>query len=369
MDTPARTTKRRIGLMTGGGDCPGLNPVICAVVKRAESLGLEIVGIEDAFHGLLEPGPRHATRTLTSDDVAGLVCRGGTLLGTSNRSNPFKWATPDGEVDRSKEAVSKANSLGIEGLVTAGGDGSMLIARRLSALGLPVIGVPKTIDNDLAGTDQTFGFDTARAIATDAVDKLHTTAEAHDRVMVLEVMGRDAGFIALECGLAGGADVVLLPEIPYRIEPVVEAIRRRIERGRRFTICVVAEGAKPLGGAVSVEAGAEAIPGRGVVKLGGAGKVLADAIARHVELEVRVTVLGHLQRGGPPSAYDRLLGSRVGAKAAELAAAGTWNRCVVLKGTEIVDVAMTPEVTAARGVDPKGQLCELARGLGICLGE
>jgi 6-phosphofructokinase 1 len=358
--------------MTGGGDCPGLNAVIRSVVKRATGLGHEILGIEDAFRGLLDPGPLRV-RTLDHQSISGLLPRGGTMLGTSNRANPFRFPVKEGgsvvERDLSRLAVQRLRELGVEGLLCAGGDGSMNILCQLADLGLKGIGIPKTIDNDLNGTDQTFGFDTARNIATDAVDKLHTTAESHDRVMVLEVMGRNAGFLALESGLAGGADVILIPEIPWRAEAVLAAIRRRQANGRSFSIAVVAEGAAPLGGGQSVADEADRIPGRGVVRLGGAGKVLADAIAAHIDLEVRVTVLGHLQRGGSPSPYDRLLGSRCGAHAVTLADRGQWNRVVVLKGTEITDVALSPEVTRQRSVDPHGELCRLARQLGVSLGE
>jgi 6-phosphofructokinase 1 len=360
----------RIGLMTGGGDCPGLNAVIRAVVKRLVGLGHEVVGIERAFHGLFEDD---GVRPLTLESISGILPRGGTILGTSNRSNPFQFPVKEGgklvERDVSDEALRRIERLGLEGVVVVGGDGSMSIARRMSEKGLKVVGVPKTIDNDLAGSDQTFGFDTARAIATDAVDRLHSTAEAHDRVMVLEVMGRNAGFIALEAGIAGGADVILIPEIPWKLGPVVEAIKRRQARGRSFSIAVVAEGARPDGGAQAVEASAESMPGRGVVRLGGAGKVLADALAREVELEVRVTVLGHLQRGGTPSAFDRLLGSRLGAHAGTLVSEGRWNRLVVLKGVSVTDAALEPAVTAERHVDPRGEIANVARELGICLGE
>lgn len=362
----------RFALMTGGGDCPGLNAVIRAVVKTATALGDEVLGIEDAFHGLLDT-TRDGVRRLDNDAVSGILPKGGTILGTSNRSNPFRFPvkTPTGwvEKDLSDEAMRRFAQLGVDGLIVAGGDGSLDIARQLEPKGLKVIGVPKTIDNDLSGTDQTFGFDTARSIATDAVDKLHTTAESHDRVMVLEVMGRNSGFIALESGLAGGADIICIPEIPWRYEAVVEAIHRRQKRGRSFSIAVVAEGATPVGGAQAVAEEATKTPGRGVVRLGGAGKVLADAIAEHVDLEVRVTVLGHLQRGGITSAYDRILGSRVGSQAAVLAHEGKWGRVVVLRGTEIKDVPLTKEITTQRLVDPDGELCQLARRLGICLGE
>lgn len=365
---------RRIGLMTGGGDCPGLNAVVRAVVKRAPELGLEIVGLEDAFRGILEPG-RKGYRVLDADAVSGILYRGGTILGTSNRSNPFIYPVrqPDGrvvETDRSQELVERLlGDLKLEGLIVAGGDGSLEICRRLRPFGLRTIGVPKTIDNDLSMTDQTFGFDTARNTATDAVDRLHTTADSHDRVMILELMGRNSGFLALEAGLAGGADVILLPEIPYDPDAVVRKIKSRMERGRTFSICVVAEGAFPKGGTQAIESTAEQVVGRGVVKLGGAGKQLGDLLADRVELEVRVTVLGHLQRGGTTSAFDRILGTRMGAHAVALAADGRWDRVVVLRGQTLEDVPLSAEVTMQKKVDPKGQLVETARQMGICLGE
>lgn len=364
---------KRIGLMTGGGDCPGLNAVVRAVVKRAPELGVEVIGLEDAFRGLLEPG-RQGWRVLDADGISGILGKGGTILGTSNRANPFIYPVlqPDGsyvETDVSEELAQRLHALGIEGLIVAGGDGSLDIAQRLGAYGIKTIGVPKTIDNDLSLTDQTFGFDTARNTATDAVDRLHTTADSHDRVMILELMGRNSGFLALEAGLAGGADVILLPEIPYDPEAVVRKIQSRMARGRTFSIAVVAEGAYPRGSGPSVESTAEEVPGRGVVKLGGAGKQLADLIADRVALEVRVTVLGHLQRGGSPSAFDRILGTRMGAHAMTLIQEDRWNRVVVLRGQDLTDVPLTPQVTEQKRVDPFGQLCETARQMSICLGE
>lgn len=358
----------RIGIMTGGGDCPGLNAVVRAVVKRGLALGHELIGIEYGFRGLVEPG---LARPLSHADISGILPRGGTILGTSNRANPFAYPVTEGdavvEKDLSDQAIGRARELRLDGLIAAGGDGTLLLARKLMEKGLPIVGVPKTIDNDLTGTDQTFGFATARDIATEAVDRLHSTAEAHDRVMVLEVMGRNSGFIALESGIAGGADVVLIPEIPYRLEAVVEKIQQRKAMGRRFSIAVIAEGAHPAGGQQSIEE--EATPGRGVVRLGGSGRHLAEALADAINLEVRVTVLGHLQRGGSPSAFDRLLASRLGAHAITLVEEGRWGHVAVLRGSDITDIPITEEVTTQKQVDPNGQLCQLARQLGISLGE
>jgi 6-phosphofructokinase 1 len=271
------------------------------------------------------------------------------------------------EEDRSCEALDRYGSLELDGMIVAGGDGTMAIAEGLTHLGMRVVGCPKTIDNDLSGTDVTFGFDSARSICKEAIDRLHTTAESHERVIVVEVMGRNAGFLALESGLAGGADVILVPEIPYRLEPIVEKIRRRGERGRSFSIVVVAEGAIPLGGDVAVAATAAESPGRGVVRLGGAGKRLAEALAATVEAEVRVIVLGHLQRGGGPSALDRLLATRLGARAIDLVAAGRWNRVVVVRGNALTELPLA-QAAGVRTVDPNGELVLLARALDVCLG-
>ena len=360
----------RLGVLTGGGDCPGLNALIRAVVKRGTlEFGHEFVGIADGYRGLMEPD---LAQPLTREDIRGILPRGGTILGTSNKANPFRWAVQEAgrwvERDLSDVAVARVKELGLDGLVAIGGDGTLSIAWQLSQKGVQVVGCPKTIDNDLTGTDQTFGFDTARAICTDAVDKLHTTAESHERVMVLEVMGRNAGFLALESGLAGGADVILIPEIPYRLEPILEKLHRRQHRKRSFSIIVVAEGAYPAGGSVSVEAKAEATPGRGVVRLGGAGKQLADALSEQVGAEIRVTVLGHLQRGGGPTAADRLLATRFGAKVMDLVRDGQWGHVVGLQGRDIVPVALQAS-TKDRRVDVHGELVRFARSIGTCLGD
>lgn len=362
--------KLRLGILTGGGDCPGLNAVIRAVVKRGSlEFGHEFVGIADGYRGLCEPG---LASPLTRDDTRGILHKGGTILGTSNKANPFGYAMKvDGkwiEKDLSDEAVKRYHELGLDGLVAIGGDGTLRIAYQLSQKGMKIVGVPKTIDNDLTGTDQTFGFDTARWICTDALDKLHTTAEAHERVMVLEIMGRYAGFLTLESGMAGGADVILIPEIPYSLEPIIAKIGRRQHRNRSFTIIAISEGAFPAGGSMSVADSAAAIPGRGVVRLGGAGKALADALSKQVEAEIRVTVLGHLQRGGGPTAYDRLLATRFGAKALDLIRDGQWNHMVGLLGTEIVPVPLSPN-TKDRHVDVKGDMVRFARSIGIVFGD
>jgi 6-phosphofructokinase 1 len=362
--------RTRLGVLTGGGDCPGLNALIRAVVKRGIlEFGYEFVGIEDGYVGLCEPD---RASPLTIEDTRGILPKGGTILGTSNKANPFQYPVKEGdhylEKDLSGVALRRYRELGLDGLVAVGGDGTLSIAHQLGKLGMKVVGCPKTIDNDLTGTDLTFGFDTARAICTDAVDKLHTTAESHDRVMVLEVMGRHAGFLALESGLAGGADVILIPEIPYQVGPVVEKIKRRYGRHRSFSIIVVSEGAHPLGGTVSVVAQSGDVPGRGVVRLGGAGKVAADLIASHIDAEIRVTVLGHLQRGGGPTAADRLLATRFGCRVLDLVQEGMWDHMVGLRGGEMVPVPLAA-TTKSRRVDPNGELVRFAKSLGINFGD
>jgi phosphofructokinase-like protein len=362
---------KRIGVLTGGGDCPGLNAVIRAVVKHASALGWEVYGFEDGFVGVVED--RLPPRRLDLDAVRGILAKGGTILGTSNKANPFAYPVLRGDSfvleDVSDQALRRLEWLGIDALIAIGGDGTLKIAHGLAQKGLPVVGCPKTIDNDLSETDQTFGFDTARTTATDAVDKLHTTAESHDRVMLLEVMGRDTGHLALHAGLAGGADAILIPEIPYRVEPIVEQIRRRSRRGRTFSIIVVAEGARPVGGEQAVVESATATPGRGVVRLGGAGKVAADLISEQVtEHEVRVTVLGHLQRGGIPTATDRILGTRFGCMAVELVAAGRFDHMAALHGADIVGVPLS-RASKTRLVDVNGELVRYARSLDIVFGD
>ena len=363
--------KKRIGVLTAGGDCPGLNAVIRAVVKYACALGWEVFGFEDGYVGIVED--RVPPRRLDLEAIRGILAKGGTVLGTSNKANPFAYPVLRGDTfvpeDVSDHAVRRMQWLGIDALICIGGDGTLKVAHALAAKGLPVVGCPKTIDNDLSETDQTFGFDTARTTATDAVDKLHTTAEAHDRVMLLEVMGRDTGHLALHAGLAGGADAILIPEIPYDVDVLVDQIRRRSQRGRTFSIVVVAEGAMPRGGEQAVLESASAIPGRGVARLGGAGKVAADLIGAKVkEHEVRVTVLGHLQRGGIPTPADRILATRFGCKSVELVEQGLFDHMAALKGQEIIGVPLS-KASETRFVDVGGELVRYARSLDIVFGD
>ncbi len=360
----------RLGVLTGGGDCPGLNPLIRAVVKRGVlEFKHEFVGIENGYQGLMEPemaGP------LTLEHTRGILPKGGTILGTSNKANPFRYARKEEgkwvERDHSTQALSRYNELKLDGLIAIGGDGTLSIAHRLTALGMKVVGCPKTIDNDLSGTDQTFGFDTARMIVTEAIDRLHTTAESHDRVMVVEIMGRHAGFLTLDSAIAGGADVILIPEIPYLLEAVVSKIKRRGNRKRSFTIIAISEGAHPKGGGLSVVQRAEDVPGRGVVRLGGAGKVLADDLAAHIDAEIRVTVLGHLQRGGGPTAADRLLATQYGCKVLDLVRDGQWDHMVALRNSRIVSVPLA-ESKKERRVDPTGEAVLFAKSMGVSFGD
>jgi 6-phosphofructokinase 1 len=359
-----------LGVLTGGGDCPGLNPLIRGVVKRGvQELGLEFVGIENGYQGLMEPD---LIAPLTLKETRGILPKGGTILGTSNKANPFQYAVKeDGKVvetDLSHVALKRYQELGLDGLIAIGGDGTLSIAHRLGKLGMNVVGCPKTIDNDLSGTDQTFGFDTARAIVTEAIDRLHTTAESHDRVMIVEIMGRNAGFLTLDSGIAGGADVILIPEIPYRLEPIIEKIKSRATRRRSFSIIAISEGAYPAGGHVAVLQKAEEVPGRGVVRLGGSGKVLADALAQRIEAEIRVNVLGHLQRGGAPTAADRLLATLYGCKVLDLVRDRQWDHMVALRNGRIGVVPLS-ESRKERKVEIDGETVRFARGMGVCFGD
>jgi 6-phosphofructokinase 1 len=355
---------RKIGVLTGGGDAPGLNAVIRAVVRTAERIGgVETLGILDGFEGLLEK----RFHPFTGAAVRDLAAKGGTVLGTTNRSNPFAFRDASGQVaDRSAEVIENARAAGLDGLVVIGGDGSLRIARKFAALGLSVIGVPKTIDNDLEATDYTFGFWTAVETATDALDRLRDTAESHHRVMVLEVMGRDAGWIALHAGISGSADVILIQEIPYRVEAVEAKIEERAARGQKFSLVVVAEGARPQGGDASV---AVADAGDGHPRLGGAGVRLAKDLQPRIEHEIRVTVLGHVQRGGSPVSFDRILATRFGRHAAELALAGKFGRMVCVSGGEVRDVPLDDAVSSLKQVDPASELVRTARSVGTGFGD
>jgi 6-phosphofructokinase 1 len=361
-------TIQRIGVLTGGGDCPGINAVIRAVVKTAiNEYGWEVLGLEDGFAGLIEPGK---ARLLDVADVRGLLPRGGTILGSSNRANPFHYEVEThGQVrviDVSETVVQRAREYGIAVLIVIGGDGSLRIAYELMQRGLKVVGVPKTIDNDLHGTEVTFGFDTAVNTAMEALDRLHTTAESHHRVMVLEVMGRHAGWIALTAGVAGGADVILLPEIPYRLDAIVDKITQRHQSGAKFSLVVVAEGSAPLGGNAVYRAERDI---GGMPRLGGIGEMVAAQLKEACHADVRVTVLGHLQRGGSPTAFDRVLATRFGAMAVHLVAQGKVGHMVALHSGCITAVPIGEAVARQKRVPLESDLVRAALGLNICLGN
>lgn len=359
---------RRIGILTGGGDAPGLNAVIRAAVLTAHHrYGWEVVGIREGFDGLLsglEP------MELTPERVMRLHMRGGTILGAANRGSPFARPVQrdDGSVetvDVSHEAVQQLERMGIDALIVAGGDGTLRISQKLSAQGAKIIGVPKTIDNDLADTDVTFGFDTAIQTATEALDKLQTTAESHHRVMVLEVMGRDAGWIALMAGIAGGADAILIPEIPFKMQSIFDKIRNINATGRHYSLIMVAEGARPLNGEQQYHIGKA---GDDHARLGGVGYLVGESIRENLHNEVRVTVLGHLQRGGQPTPRDRWLATRFGSMAVHLVAQEQWGHLVALQGTRMVAIPMQ-QAAAMKFVNPDGEMAHMARDLGITFGE
>jgi len=357
---------KRIGVLTGGGDCPGLNAVLRAIVKTADEHGIEVIGFRDGFRGVV----LNDYLQLTPKEVVGILIKGGTILGSSNRDNPFHFRTEqDGQVtyaDLSDQAVRHLEAHQLDCLIVIGGDGTLSCANDFIKKGVKIIGVPKTIDNDLNATDLTFGFMTAIDTATEALEKLHTTAESHHRIMVLEVMGRNAGWIALQAGIAGGADVVLIPEIPYCLDRVVEKVMERKNRGRHFSIVVVAEGAKPKDGAQVVKRIVEGSPEP--VRLGGIGQKVANDLEAATGFETRVTVLGHLQRGGKPSAFDRILASRYGVAAVELALAGKFGMMTSLQGWEIGAVPLAEAIKELKTVPPAGELVKTARSIGISFG-
>lgn len=358
---------KRIGILTGGGDCPGLNAAIRSVVKHAtRSYGYEVIGIEDAFKGLYE----RRIMPLTAERVRGLLDRGGTILGSSNRANPFAYPLIDDDgtetvVDVSDQCISYLDELGVEGLIVVGGDGTMSMALKLLAKGVPIVGIPKTIDNDLEATDYTIGFQTAVDIASEAINRLNSTAESHDRMIICEVMGRYAGWIALHAGLAAGAEVILLPEIDYDVDRVVASVHRRHQSGITFAIAVVAEGAKPSGGDFAVVQKSDATQ---QARLGGAGHRLASEIAARAGYDVRVTVLGHVQRGGAPSTFDRILATRFGVEAVDLLHRGQIGHMAALRGESIVHVPIEAAVQRLKRVQPDGSMVTAARALGIELG-
>jgi 6-phosphofructokinase 1 len=351
------TDIRCIGICTGGGDAPGLNAVIRAAVKSAIlKYKWKVIGIPDGFDGLIWP---ERSRELKLADVSGILPRGGTILGTTNRGNPFHYKTSDNgeECDISDQVIANARALGIDAVITIGGDGSQKIGLDLFRKGMNLVGVPKTIDNDLCATDVTFGFDSALQTATDAIDKIHTTAESHHRVMAVEVMGRDAGWIAIEAGIAGGAHVILIPEIPFSVQKICDYVAARDGYGKHFTIVVVAEGV-PLPREL-----------RQLSRGGSVAMLVGDAISLCAHKEVRVSVLGHIQRGGSPSPCDRVLGTRFGAKATELIANHEFGKMVCLRGESVMGVDIAEAVGHLKLVNPNGELVATARAMGICFGD
>jgi 6-phosphofructokinase 1 len=356
---------KRIGVLTGGGDAPGLNAVIRAVVKASANSGIECIGLEDSFDGLIEPD---RSRQLTPRDVTGILRLGGTILGTTNRGNPFAYpvATSDGTHDYSDRVVQMFQRMGLDALVVIGGDGTLAIAHAFCSRGIPIVGVPKTIDNDIVGTTNCFGFDTAVDFATDAIDRLHTTAEAHRRILVVEVMGRYAGWIALYAGVAGGADAILIPEIPFDITLVAKRLRDRDKWGAKFSIVVVAEGACPKGGTRSlIEAARDGF----VERLGGMGPQVCEALAAETGKETRSVVLGHLQRGGAPTSFDRVLATRFGGKAVELIRRGEFGTMVAFAPPDIVARRLDDIVGKTKTVPLDNDLLLTARALGVSFGD
>ncbi|GAB1470688.1 6-phosphofructokinase [Chloroflexota bacterium] len=358
---------KRIGILTGGGDAPGLNAVIRAVVKTAlKEYDCEVLGIRNGYDGFVE---ENGFVPLGLEEVRGILPRGGTILGAANRGNPYaRKVIRDGKevtIDVSNEIVKNIEKLKMDALLVLGGDGTLHIAHQLAQKGVPIIGVPKTIDNDIGGTEFTFGFDTAINIASEAIDRLHTTAESHHRAMVIELMGRDAGFIALHSGISGGADVILIPEIPFKFESILAKIKSRVERGLKFSILAVSEGATAQGsGQLFSRKGDEIY----VPRLGGIGQVVAEYLEGH-GFESRVTVLGHLQRGGTPTAFDRWLATRYGSAAVRLAARGGFDRMVSLRCGDIIDIPLAESISTLKRVDPQGDAVTTARNIGISFGD
>lgn len=358
---------RKIGILTGGGDCPGLNAVIRGVTKPAQDHGMTVFGILDGFEGFVEG----KTIELRNEDVSGILSRGGTILGSSNKGDPFHWPVEkDGKVeivDKSVNVLRNYKALDLDVVIAIGGDGTMHICNKLSQMGINVIGVPKTIDNDLEATDMTFGHDSAVYVVMMALDRLHTTASSHHRVIVVEVMGRYAGWIALHGGLAGGADIILIPEIPFSWERIYDKIHKRELNGKRFSLVCVAEGTKPIGGQL-VTRGTD-VKRTDPIQLGGIGKVVAENIEKNTGKETRVTVLGHLQRGGSPTSFDRILATKFGAFAIKLAAEKKFGKMVALKGSEVVAVNIEDAISKQKLVKEDNQAVLAAKAVGISFGD
>ncbi len=363
--------KKRVLVVTTGGDCPGLNAVMRAIVKRAsQETNWEILGSVEGYYGILHEPTEIIP--LNSKTVSGIHVQGGSIIRTTSKGGPFNWPVknPDGSwttVDRSEDLIRRLQYQNIDAVICIGGDGSQKISQSLFEKGVNIIGVPKTIDNDLLCTDFTFGFQTAVEVATDAVDKLVTTATSHSRTMILEVMGRDAGWIALNAAVAGGSHICLIPEVPYKIRKVVEKIQNRLDDGKKFSIIVIAEGARPVDGEVTATKSTEV--GYENVLLGGVGRKLMGDIKQQIDIEMRVTVLGHLQRGGIPVAYDRILATQFGVKAFELVLEKKFGQMVAYKQHDIISVPITEAVAQMNYIKPDDYLINTARGIDICLGD
>ena len=363
---PAAKVKR-IGILTGGGDCPGLNAVIRGVTKPAQDYGMTVFGIMDGFEGLVDG----RAKELKNDDVSGILARGGTILGSSNKGDPFHWPVDrDGKIeirDKSEDALKNYQAWNLDALIAIGGDGTMHICNKLSKMGINIIGVPKTIDNDLEATDMTFGHDSAVYVVMWALDRLHTTASSHHRVIVVEVMGRYAGWIALNGGLSGGADIILIPELQFSWDKIANKIKERELRGKKFSLVCVAEGARAEDGELITKG--QDIKRHDPNQLGGIGEVVGSKIEKDTGRETRVTVLGHLQRGGSPTPYDRLLSTKFGAFAIDLASRKKFGRMVALKGNEIKNVLIEDAIAKQKLVKPDDQAVFAAKSVGISFGQ
>ncbi len=354
--------------MTGGGDCPGLNAVIRAIVKTAANdYGVEVIGFKDGYEGLID----NRFLEIDSRNVSGILARGGTILGTSNRADPFNYPVLQDDdyvyLDRSSQAVRNFEALGLDALIAIGGDGTMAASAGMVKKGLPIVGVPKTIDNDLVGTDVTFGFDSAIVTATEAIDKIHTTAQSHHRVMIVEVMGRYAGWLALYSGVAGGGDIILMPEFPYDIDGVCDAVRTRNAQGKTFSIVIVGEGSKAIGGEMVVARKIKTSPD--AIRLGGISHQVAAQIEGLTNIECRVTILGHLLRGGTPSAFDRILATWFGVESVHMAARGEFGNMLALRNNRMIPVALDDVAGKLRLVTTDHEMIKTALSLGLCLGN
>ncbi len=360
--------KKSIAILTGGGDCPGINAVIRAVAKKAiHEIGMEVIGIEDGYHGIVN----NRYRPLQYKDVSGILTLGGTILGTSKTANPYRYPVMKGNrlefQDRSKTAIQNLKRLNLTCLVCIGGDGTLGIAYRLFKDGIPVVGLPKTIDNDLRGTDITFGFDSAVSIATEGIDRIHTTAESLHRIMIVEVMGHRAGWIGLYSGVAGGGDIILIPEIPYDIHLIAEKVKDRNKKGKRFSIVVIAEGAKPKGGDVIIQRIVE--ESSDPIRLGGIGFALGEQIEKLTNLETRTVVMGHLLRGGPPTPFDRILATGLGTKAVDMIEDGEFGYMVGARNNSLVKVPLNEVAKGPRLVPLNHPMIKAARSLGTSFGD